>query len=65
MQRRRFEQTESLETRLAEEAKRLREEAKSLPPGAAREALLRKARQTETASHMSEWLSSPGLRSPD
>ena len=65
MQRRRFQQSESLETRLAEEAKRLREEAKSLPPGAAREALLRKARQTETASHMSEWLSSPGLRSPD
>jgi hypothetical protein len=66
MQRRRFfKQSESLETSLAEEAKRLREEAKSLPPGAAREALLRKARQTETASHMSEWLSSPGLRSPD
>ena len=65
MQRRRFKQSESLETRLAEEAKRLREEAKSLPVGAAREALLRKARQTETASHMSEWLSSLGLRSPD
>jgi hypothetical protein len=65
MQRRRFKQSESIETRLAEEAKRLREEAKSLPPGAAREALLRKARQAETGSHMSEWLSSPGLRSPD
>jgi hypothetical protein len=65
MQRRRFQQSETLETCLAEEAKHLREEAKSLPPGAAREALLRKARQTETASHMSEWLSSPELRSPD
>jgi hypothetical protein len=65
MQRRRFKQTISLEERLAEEAKRLREEAKSLPPGAVREALLRKARQAETGSHMSEWLSSPGLRSPD
>ena len=64
MQRRRFKQTESLESRLAEEAKRLREEAKSLPPGAAREALLRKARQCDTGSHMSEWLQSPGLRSP-
>jgi hypothetical protein len=51
MQRRRFAQSESLETRMAEEAKRLREEAKSLHAGAAREALLRKARQTETASH--------------
>ena len=63
-QRRRFKQTQSLEERLATEAKRLREEAKALAPGIARESLLRKARQTETASHMSEWLSSPGLRSP-
>ena len=58
-QRRRFKQTVSLEERLSEEAKRLREEARSLPPGAAREALLRKARQAETGSHMSEWLRSP------
>jgi hypothetical protein len=64
MLRRRFKQALSLEERLAEEAKRLREEAKSLPPGAEREALLRKARQAETGSHMSEWLSSPGLRPP-
>jgi hypothetical protein len=26
--------------------------------------LLRKARQAETAAHISEWLSSPGLASP-
>jgi hypothetical protein len=65
MQRRRFKQTESLEARLAEEAKRLREEAKALPPGAVREALLRKARQAETGAHMSEWLRSPGLQPPD
>jgi hypothetical protein len=63
--RRRFTQTLSLEERLAEEAERLREEAKSLPPGAARETLLRKARQAETGSHMSEWLQSPGLRPPE
>jgi hypothetical protein len=62
--RRRFKQTQSLEERLAEEAKRLREEAKLLPPGAVREALLRKARQAETGSHMSEWLSLPGLHRP-
>jgi hypothetical protein len=35
-----------------------------LKPGPQREALLEKIRQLETASHMSEWLSSPGLRSP-
>jgi len=62
--RRRFKQIFSLEERLAEEAIRLRDEAKSLPPGAAREELLRKARQAETGSHMSEWLRSPGLQPP-
>jgi hypothetical protein len=64
MERRRFKQTLSLEERLAEEAKRLREEAKSLPPGAEREALLRRARQAETGSHMSQWLRSPELQPP-
>jgi hypothetical protein len=64
MLRRRFKQTKSLEERLAEEAKRLREEAKLLPPGAVREALLRRARQAETGSHMTEWLTSSGLRPP-
>jgi len=66
MQRRRhFKQTQSLEARLAEEAKRLREEAKLLPPGAQRDELIRKARQSETGSHMTEWLTSPGLRPPE
>ncbi|MBR0712956.1 hypothetical protein [Bradyrhizobium liaoningense] len=64
MLRRRFKQTQSLEERLSEHAKRLREEAKLLPPGAARDAALRKARQAETGSHMSEWLRSPELQPP-
>ncbi|WP_247319751.1 hypothetical protein [Bradyrhizobium sp. 21] len=64
MQRRRFKQTVPLEERLADEAKRLREKAKSLPPGPAREDLIRRARQAETGSHMSEWLRSPGLQPP-
>ena len=64
MLRRRFKQTKSLEERLAEEAKRLRDEAKLLPPGAVREALLRRARQAESGSHMTEWLTSPGRRPP-
>ena len=62
--RRRFQHIQSLEARLAEEAKRLREEAKLLPPGAVRDAMLRKARQAETGSHMTEWITSPGLRPP-
>ena len=61
MQRRRFKQVESLEDRLAQEAKRLREEAKSLSPGITRDELIRKARQCETGSHMSDCLRSPGL----
>jgi hypothetical protein len=65
MKRRRFKRTETLEQRLAEEAIRLREEAKLLPPGAVREAMLRKARQAETGSQMSEWLMSPGLKPPE
>ena len=64
MQRRRIKQALSLEERLSEEAKRLREEARVLPPGTVREALLRKARQCETGSHMSEWLRSPELQPP-
>ena len=61
-QRRRLKQVKSLEERLADEAKRLREEARLLQPGAVREALLRKARQAETGAHVSEWLRSPGLQ---
>jgi hypothetical protein len=64
MQRRRFNQTQSFEERLSEEAKRLRDEAKLLPPGAVREELLRRARQAESGSHMSEWLRSPELQPP-
>jgi hypothetical protein len=63
-QRRRLKQLKSFEERLVEDAKRLREEAKLLPPGAMRDATLRKARQAETGSRMSEWLSSPGLKAP-
>ena len=63
--RRRFKHILSFEERLAKEAKRLREQAKALPPGVEREELMRKARQAETASHMNEWLTSPGLRPPE
>jgi hypothetical protein len=62
--RRRFKQTLSLEDRLTEEARRLREEAELLPHGPVRDAALRRARQAETGSHMTEWLRSPGLQPP-
>ena len=63
-QRPRFKQSEPLEIRLAAEAARLRDEAKLMRPGFERDQLLRKARHIEAASHMNEWLTSPGLRPP-
>jgi len=64
MQRRRFKQTISFEQRLAQEAERAKAAAETLPDGAERDLLLKKARQAETAAHINEWLSSPGLRPP-
>ena len=62
--RRRFKQIDVLEDRLAAEAIRLRAEAKTMKPGLERDELLRRARQCETGSHMSEWLRSPELQPP-
>ena len=57
--RRRIKHIASFEDRLAYQAYRLRDQAKELRPGLRREELLRKARQAETAAHISEWLKSP------
>ena len=64
MERRRFEQPVPLDQRLTEQAERLRKEARETPPGITRDRLIQLARQAETAAHMSEWLSSPGLQAP-
>lgn len=61
--RHRVNQKQPLEERLIEHATRLREEAKTLPPGIVREAILRRAEQAETGAHMSQWLGSPGSKS--
>jgi hypothetical protein len=53
-----------LQDRLALHALRLKEEAQALRPGAERDAIIRRARQAETASHMNEWLLAPGLQPP-
>jgi hypothetical protein len=63
MQRRRST-PHSFEDQIAAEKSRLEEQAANLPPGPDRDALLKKIRQLETASHMNEWLTSPGLQSP-
>lgn len=64
LKRRRFKQTRTLHERLADEAIRLRTEARALAPGRRRDMLLRKARQDETAMQIDAWLHSPGLRAP-
>jgi hypothetical protein len=64
MERRHFRHTMTLEERLAQEAERLRKEARGTPPGIERDRMLRQARQAETASHVNEWLASSGLRAP-
>ena len=64
-ERRRAKHQKTFEERLADEAIRFREAANEAPPGLARELLMRRARQAETASHMNEWLKSPGLQPPE
>jgi len=66
MQRDRFTEAITFRDRLAHEAEaeRLRRKALTTPTGKERQALLRKARQIETAADIDKWLSSPGLQAP-
>jgi hypothetical protein len=57
--RRRVGHTESLQDRLAQQARDDRDQARSLPPGREREELLRHARRAESASQIMEWLTFP------
>jgi hypothetical protein len=54
----------SFEERLVAEKMRLAQQAEALQPGPAKEKLLQKIDQIETASRLDKWLSSPGLQSP-
>ena len=62
--RRRIKHTTSFEERLTASAAELEERARELPQGRERDALLKKARQTETAARINDWLSTPGPRAP-
>jgi hypothetical protein len=57
--RRRFKHTQSLEARLADEVKRLREQAAMLPRGRLRDEVERKAVQFEAAYEVAELLRRP------
>jgi hypothetical protein len=63
-QRRGFRKQPPLDQRLAERAKRLREEAQAAPPGVERDKLNSLAQQAEAAAKMGEWLSLPHQRAP-
>jgi hypothetical protein len=52
------------EQKWREQAEAFKRAAEKLPYGKEREELLRKASQLETASHINEWVSSPGLSPP-
>jgi hypothetical protein len=54
----------AFEDRIAAEKARLEAQVTNVPHGPARDALLKKIRQLETASRLNEWLNSPGLQPP-
>jgi hypothetical protein len=64
LKRRRTIHNATFAERMANEAQRLEEQAQRMAPGKDREMILRKLRQTKTAAHINEWLSSPGLVPP-
>jgi hypothetical protein len=54
----------TLEDQISAEKKRLEEQFELLPQGPVKDQLRRKIRQLETASHINDWLTSPGLQAP-
>jgi hypothetical protein len=63
MQRRRSA-PHTFEGNIAAQKAKLEAELADFKPGPQMDALRKKIRQLETASHMNEWLSSPGLQTP-
>ena len=54
----------TIEQKWHQQSEAAKEEAEKLPPGKARDALEREARQLETASHLNQWLASSELKPP-
>jgi hypothetical protein len=55
---------QTLEQKWRKQSEAAKREAKKLPYGKERDALIRKARQLKTASQIDQWLSSPALQPP-
>ncbi|MBT1516599.1 hypothetical protein KIP88_39950 [Bradyrhizobium sp. SRL28] len=64
MQRRRRSVPHTFEENIAAQKAKLEAQVAKLKPGPQMDALLEKISQLDTAAHMSEWLSSPGLQPP-
>ena len=62
--RRRFKQTLSMRERIELWAEKVRDQAAVLPAGHQKEALLKKVRTAEAASHLDLWVNSRGLQPP-
>lgn len=54
----------SIEDKWKRLAEQTRAEAEKLPAGRAKDAMLKKALQLDTACEMESWISSPGLKPP-
>ena len=63
MQRRRSA-PHTFKDQIAAEKARLEAELSTLKPGQQRDVLRRKIRHLEAASHINDWLTSPGLQPP-
>jgi archaellum biogenesis protein FlaJ (TadC family) len=55
----------TLEQKWHQQSEAAKNEAEKLPQGKERDALVRMARQLETASQINQWLSSPELKPPN
>jgi len=55
----------TIEEKWRQQSKAAKCEAQKLPHGKQRDALIKRARQLETASQINQWLSSPELRPPE
>ena len=64
MQRRRRSVPHTFEDRIAAEKAKLEAQVAKLRPGPQMDELLKRIGQLETAAHINEWLSSPGLQPP-
>lgn len=57
-------QPHTFEDRIAAEKVRCEEQLVNIRHGPERDALLKKIKQLDTASHINDWLRSPGLNPP-